>query len=324
MFAAVYGPSISSISLRHAVLAIAAFSRSRRSSGTSALMEKQVSRVYQQLSKQKHSSLNEGDLLAVYLLGMLSALRSKPDEFLCHLRGFASIMKILGKSYASAELSIFWPMARLQFLRYGSGLSDDNLLWFWQESQRVVGSPNTTQTGKYCKFWATEMGTPDKGLSWALIDTLFQSYTILRRCLRTTANRQSNECLGLDINTASILSDLKDVLYSDIQVQVTMFENLVKEEIRNGSDRDCNIDAYEITLMYRIICFLVTLLEAPTVFGALGPSFKSALEIVSLLKYFYPRYYDATHEWLHPQILSISWVAGLAFSWEEFPESKCL
>ena len=315
-FAFIYGTSISSESLRHAVLAHAAYSRLE-----SCSVDKHISRVRQHLIRKRYSSLNEGDLFAVYLLGMLSALRGKPEEFVCHLRGFLSIMKVLRSNDAPAELSMFWPLARRQFVMCGSWLSDESMMWFWQESQQVIGSPTITQTGKYCRFWAMETGNPDRAPCWSLIDSLCQIYTILRRCLRAAAERQSKNCSGLDANVVPLLSDLKDLLYSDIQGEVIKYESRVKAEIRNGTS-DRSTDAYEITLMYRIICFLVVLLEAPSILASLKLSVKSALEITSLLRYFYPWYVAPTQDWLYHQILSISWLAGLAFSWEEFPESK--
>jgi hypothetical protein len=58
-------------------------------------VEKQMSRAYAQLLQKGKIALMEEDLVAVYFLGMLGALRGSSVEFVCHLQGFASIMKIL-------------------------------------------------------------------------------------------------------------------------------------------------------------------------------------------------------------------------------------
>ena len=103
-FAYVYGMKISSESLQHAFLAVA-FSRPETLAGS---VDEHVSRVYRHLIKKPDRTMNEGDLFAVYLLGMLGALRCRPNEFTCHLQGFASILKLLrNNNDASAELLMF-------------------------------------------------------------------------------------------------------------------------------------------------------------------------------------------------------------------------
>lgn len=98
IFASVYGPSISSVSLRNAALANAAYSLHPEPSSALSV-EKHTTHVYEQLRTTPCSALDEGDLLVVYLLEMLSILRDRRDEFKSHLHGFASIISELGKSY---------------------------------------------------------------------------------------------------------------------------------------------------------------------------------------------------------------------------------
>ena len=261
----------------------------------------------------------EEDLLAGYFLGMFGAMTGKDEEFVCHLRGFVSILRILERSYTSADLVILWPIARRQFAMFGSGVSHEIMVQFRQESRQVLGPPTMRQTQKYCHFWADTMGVVENREVWGVIDSLFQIYLMLRRCLRLAAVSQSNNRPGLRVDAASLLTDVKDVLIPSAEVYVEKYEKLLKDHLRKGSPVWC-IEAYEATFLYHTICLLVTLLESPSILDAFSTSFTPALAIASLAKHLYPVYTYPTHEWLYPQIISCCWIAGLAFSWDEFPE----
>lgn len=321
-FAFVYGPSISSTSLRHAMLACAAFTL--REQNDIALLEVHVDRANRAL--RTRPTYSEADLFAAYLLAAMNARRHNLTHFKVHLLGFAAILEELknGEHLVPDSLSVFWPYARNDLIWHGRSIGDDVILTFWDRTQASLGSPTFGQSERFCQQLAMERRRPDLVGQWSLTESLYQACTILKRCLRLTAHRQCHGLTGLDDTVSARLGETKRVLNSfETQQMVARFEReMMMKGVKEGTSMEGLGELWLPSFLYHISSFLISLLEAPSIFQGLCSSVEK-LVFLSLFR-LYPgglmsfcggSWYDA--------VGSTIWIAGLEFSRTDFPDGRC-
>src|SRR5271170_7437263 len=260
---------------------------------------------------------NEADLFAAYLLAAVNARRGNLTHFKVHLLGFAAILEELknGEHLALDSLSVFWSYARNDLIWHGRSVGDDVVLRFWDRTQASLGSPTVGQSERFCQELATERRRLDLVGQWSLTESLYQVCTILKRCLRQTAHRQHHGLTGLDGPVSARLGQMKRVLNSfETQQMVARCErDMMMKGVKEVTGMEGSGESWLPRFLYHNSSFLVSLLEAPSIFQGLCSSVEK-LAFLSLFR-LYPgglmsfcggSWYDA--------VGGTIWIPGLEFS----------
>ena len=150
----IYTLSITSLSLRYALLAYAGI---MTSGGVFDIREERNAEIAQRnLSRRisDRSAPGEGELFAAVLLGLIAPAKTDPlsVELKVHLNGFIAIMRqlIVHRRYSEYSLSKFWPFARdLLFSFRRNGITDEEFCVLYNETREVLGPPSMEQRTVY-------------------------------------------------------------------------------------------------------------------------------------------------------------------------------
>jgi hypothetical protein len=275
------------------------------------------SHAHRALISKKDSAFQEGDLFAAYLLAVTNARRRNPHEFSIHLQGFLTTLRHLQQRGAVFTLSPFLRMAALDLNWHARTLDDVSFLRFWKDLTCLMG-PTTRQQ---CEGYMTEiLESKPKPLArlLSIVESLWTTYSFLKRCLRMAIGRDMGEGGVLDVSAEGMIAQAKTLLQS-----LEISDNVAQYEIETGcqgADRYTKWTAWFPCFVYHTCKFFISLLEAdPILQGLRAPSERSALgRMIGGLAGDFVQFCPA--DWRQPG-LTVFWLAGLAFPPLEFPES---
>lgn len=327
-FRVIFGPSISSLSLRHAILALAATLSPFTELGNNR--EAHTESSCRALMTVR-TTVDEADLFAAFLLALVSCVRGDFSTFLIHLKGVAALMNELVKSSSNGylnQLHIFWPLARDILLESSRTFLRANVyvIWFFTTCRGLIGPQNLLSRIRYLR----ELNVTDPQGKYAFLQTVWQYSVVLRSCFRETLYRQLHGSENMVGEIESMVSELKADLCSNEMTKI-----IAGLKFNTGYDENHPLDSgvdlcFYALLIHQFCHLLITLVEAKTLIQGTKSSEAEiyALLILHLtnsewlnddssLESIFPR---SLSRFFVPRILSI---AGLVLTKERFPHGMC-
>ena len=330
-FRVVFGQSISSLSLRHAMLSFGA-ALSPFTELCDDSREDHAASSRKALRMKTPATVDESDLFAVFVLALVSCVRGDFSTFLTHLKGVVAILNELTKKASNGgylnQLLIFWPLIRDLLLESSRTFLRANswVIWFFATCRGLIGPQSLICRIRYLE----ELNIVDPRGQYAFLQAAWQYSVILRSCFRETLSRQLQGFESMEGGIESVVSELRFDLRSREMTEIT--ERLGFEtSYDQNPPLDSKVDLCMYALLIHTFChLLITLLEAKTFIQgtkSLEAEFH-ALFILRLtntewlnsdtsLEYIFPR---SLSRFFVPRILSI---AGLVLTRQRFPNGTC-
>lgn len=330
-FRVIFGASISSLSLRHAMLALADTLNPSTNLNTNR-GEAHTANFCKALMTKTRAQIDEGDLFAAFLLALDSCVRGEFSTFLIHLKGVAALLNELTKKASSEgyliQLHMFWPLARDLLLESCRTFLRANMcvIWFFTTCRRLVGPQSLL-----CRIqYLGELNIADPRGDHAFVQTVWQYSVVLRNCFRKTLCRQLQGLENMEGEIESIVSELKSDLNSiemtDIVKRLNFSIVYDGNPHLNSGDDMC---IYAL-LIYEFCHLLITRLEAKTLIQGVE-SFEAELCACLILRLINTEWLnpDTSLESIFPRSLSrffvprILSITGLVLTRERFPQGVC-
>ena len=328
-FRVIFGPSIGSSSLRHAMLALAATLSPFTELGNNREAHTETScRALMTI----RTTIDEADLFAAFLLALVSCVRGDFSTFLIHLKGVAALLNELARKASSngylSQLHMFWPLARDILLESSRTFLRANVyvIWFFTTCRGLIGPQSLFSRIRYLR----ELNIADPRGEYAFLQAMWQYSVVLRTCFRETLDRQLHGFENMGGEIKSMVSELKADLCSN-----EMTEIISGLKFNTGYDEnrplDSGVDLCLYALLIHQFChLLITLLEAKTLIQGTKSSEAEiyALLILHLTKGEWLND-DTSRESIFPRSLSrffvprILSIAGLVLTKERFPHGMC-
>jgi hypothetical protein len=266
-FAFVYGQSIVHPSLHHAVCSY--IGNWTDSAGRSDHYERAIQAIRHKLDNP--SSIDEGDLFAVALLGMSTACFCMDTEFRVHVQGFFALSQFLsdnvGGNLAHYPMAVFWPMARDQLILHAYELESDKEASIIDNiTQTLCRDPpettgqevfSTRQSYQSMLYNPTMFGFTVDGL----LTTAWQQLLLLRACFKLAAKRDSGGS-KYDSYIASVLAEVRANLHPFNEEQ--LMESFTMET-PSDAERPAFL-RYAAPILCLLLCRLIIIvLEAPSI-----------------------------------------------------------
>lgn len=274
-FGCIYSPSIRSHSLRQATLAWAAAFVASGPSAYDRVLNHSMS-AGRALMNKTPETIDEADLFAAWLLCLLSCTYSNTEQFEIHLNGFMAMMKLLKKrnwsqgeygelSKTGYHLSILLPLSRdmITEMSRWTAISNDLMIKFSYISHQLIGPVSSRQHAQY----HNEFFGVDSLQCHAFSGSIWDHYTVLRRCFRDTLFRQI---------VGGKTSTFVQVLVSEINVDLlsqrgTVDQLYIQTQQPDQVPGSQDFPRFAMTL-YDTCCLLILLLQAENVIeGAASP-----------------------------------------------------
>jgi len=309
-FSIVYGPSLSSVSLRYAVLACTEFCLRR----PDIEVDDHINSASRALITKDPTGFREADLFAIYLLAALGTCRGRMKEFKIHFQGFMSAIEHL-QNTRLFDMSVFWPFARNDLIWHAVCLEEDDMdiLDALVQSRHYVRPPTLSQTKDYCRELERTQNNPNVVSHWSLMDSVSQIQIILWQCMRATINRQSRGHHGVDDSVAFLINEIHEIVASD-----EMIQEVTEQESNFGLEED-DWWKWLVCLLYRVSRYSLALLESVSVMDGI----LNGVDKVSFIPHyrFYPKASSVLSKFEQPAIRGFI-ILGLATSRDGDSEGK--
>lgn len=224
-----FNPSINQLSLRHAILALAAAFIPSNLPYYERMKHHSVL-AYKSLQRKTSATVNEADLFAECLLTVLSTVYSDGESFKIHIMGFLSIMKKFnGQSKITDPgcLPLLWPLGRdliLDSSRYAPN-STGVVFNFCYVCRQVMGALTLRSRLKYNR----ELFGFNLDPYYPFTQAMWQHLTLLRRAFRETICQemghgkrkygQMKDSVVMEVKFDLASQDLRDIVNKLFQLK---------------------------------------------------------------------------------------------------------
>lgn len=326
-FRVVFGPSITSLSLRHAMLSFGA-TLSPFPELCDNRREDHAASSCKALMMKTPTTVDESDLFAVFVLALVSCVRGDFSTFLTHLQGVVALLNELTKKTSNGgylkQLLIFRPLIRDLLLESGRTFLRANswVIWFFYHL------PWIDRTSLICRIrYLDELNIVEPRGQYAFLQAVWQYSVILRNCFRETLSRQLQGFENMEGDIESVVSELRCDLRSKEMTEAPRISDFLQ---RKSSFRLQSRFVHVCTSYHTFCHLLIMLLEAKTFIQG-TKSIKAEFYALFILRLTNTEWLnsDTSLESIFPRplsrvfVLRILSIAGLVLTRQRFPNGTC-